>query len=273
MALRIGRLKNYEFLLLPAIPDAEITPLPRGADGWQTLEKALLFDQIDAGVFPLEAVPYLRAESIAITALTKRHNPADVLLVKKEKMDATQILKIPFGGNCVVSSQVTAALMQETRPDLQFQIIENETLTEMVSAMLTELTAVVLPEYLAKACPINASDFEKIPLNPREFPPAPGQGAVGILAKKTAIATRLIFKNFHQNAVSACTNVERKIGKIAAESGAVAHAFCEQDGSGNFHCWAAVVLQNGEIRRTRFSSRIHPQIAETICKSIGISDP
>jgi porphobilinogen deaminase len=211
----------------------------------------LLKGNFDVLVQELSSIPIELRENVAITALSERFEGHYVILNEND-FEENQLLGL--ASDTVFSLKeinYLPALLQEFSPNYTYQLSENGAVKILPCYEILENTAV-----------------SKIKtLNPKEFPPAAGQGVLAFLCNKEDVATRKIVKTLHHKEVANLTNAERTFQKMVAPN--YCGVFCEQDKMENYHLWAAVVNADGEIERVRASSSTIFSLAEAAIQQIG----
>jgi porphobilinogen deaminase len=195
------------------------------------LASALLTGEVDCTVSQLHRLPALNREDISIAAIWFRRNLP--LLLAHPEDSAPNLLQLKPGARVCAPHPALQAQIQEFRPDLQF-----------------------FGDEIPSASPIS--------LNPREFCPPPGYGAIAIQACSGDLATRRALRSIHQPAISAMTNVERKLLRLfGGDPQSLLGAWCERDAMGHCHLWAAYAEKTGSpVRRARLSSSTTFELAE-----------
>lgn len=224
---------------------------------------ALRRGDVQTVVMPLSETPFFEQTDLTIGALTDRSSPGHCLLVRTNSFDQTQVLKVRKGGTLSVDSALFTALLREIRPDLEF--VPAETGSGNLSGV-PETDARCISEEAAAALP-DIRGFEKIALNPFEFPPAPGSGVLAIICLRDDAETRGQLKAIHRSEVSVCTNVERSVAKVHEKHRHNTGVICERDNNGYYHA-SAVFATGDEIHRARISSSTHAGLAGELAKKI-----
>jgi len=207
-ALALVQAEMTETLLRKAFPDREIVrqvikttgdirtdvPLSQVAKVEGVLDKgvftkelevALEAGEIDIAVHSLKDVPTVLPEGFEISSVLERAPVSDVLITKvRGGIDA-----LPKGGKVGTSSVRRQRMIQWMRPDIECVDIRGNVPTRLRKlAESTEMDAIILAEAGLVRLGYNAegemsteagSVFGSL-LNPEEFLPAAGQGAVGI---------------------------------------------------------------------------------------------
>ena len=147
-----------------------------GGTGVFTTEivRALLDGSVDAAVHSLKDLPTRITESLAIAAVTEREDPADVLVAK----DGLMLAELPQGAAVMTGSPRRRAQLQRCRPDLLVQPVRGNVTTRLKKFEEARANAIVL----ARAGLLRLGLGERITqrLDPAEFVPACGQGALAV---------------------------------------------------------------------------------------------
>lgn len=234
------------------------------------IEEALLRDEIDVAVHSMKDLPTNSPEGLCITAVSYREDPADWLVIRKEKADAQKPLLLPDAAVIGTSSARRKAQMLDLRPDIQIKDIRGNVPTRLGKLRDGHFDAILLAAAGLTRLEISLSEFEVVRFSPREFIPAPAQGVLAWQAREADKPTRRLLKQVHQSAVAELTNLERKVlnlldGGCQMPLG----VYCEKDGEGNFHIWAA--LANGwdqPVRRCRLSQSTKHGLPERVIEAL-----
>ena len=230
------------------------------------IEDALLRGDIDMAVHSMKDMPTEAVEGLVITAVSYRANPADCLLIAKDKADSSQVLQLPKNAVVGTSSARRKAQMLSIRPDTQLKDIRGNVPTRINKLRAGDFDAILLAAAGIERLDLDVSDLVSIQLNPREFVPAPAQGVLAWQACKADKATRRILQKIHHSDVSACTNVERKVLQLL-EGGChmPLGVYCMQDAQSNYHVWAAIAdTWDSPLKTFRLSSSTKSGLAKQV---------
>lgn len=232
------------------------------------IEDTLLRGEIDLAVHSMKDLPTSQPEGLVITAVSYRHNPADLLIIRKEAFAASALLKLAPDILVGTSANRRKAQLKAFRPDIQIKDIRGNVPTRLEKLRSGDFDAIFLAAAGVERLNLDLSDFEVLELPPREFVPAPAQGVLAWQTNRDDTPTRLLLKKLHHTEVSSCTNVERRVLQLM-EGGCQLPlgVFCERDASGNFHAFAACEM-DGQMRRTRLSSSTNFGMAEQLVKQL-----
>lgn len=228
------------------------------------IEDALLRGEVDLAVHSMKDLPTHQPEGLCITAVSYRHNPSDLLIIRKESYVDKALLKLAPNIIVGTSANRRKAQMQAYRSDVQLKDIRGNVPTRLQKLRSGEYDAIFLAAAGVERLNLDVSDFEVLELPVREFVPAPAQGALAWQTNRDDTATRLILNKIHHPEVSACTNVERRVLQLM-EGGCQLPlgVYCERDAVGNYHAFASCEIE-GLLRRTRLSSSTSFGMAEKL---------
>lgn len=186
--------------LLAAHPGLEVELVPVTASGdkvqdrplaeiggkalWtKELDAWLLSGEIDFAVHSLKDVETLRPAEIMIAAILPREDVRDVLV------GAASLADLPPGARIGTSAPRRAALALHARPDCQVVSFRGN-----VQTRLAKLEAGEADVTLLALAGLNRLGNAAVgtPLNPREWLPAPGQGAIAIECRADDAETRAL---------------------------------------------------------------------------------
>jgi hydroxymethylbilane synthase len=142
------------------------------------VEAALLDGRADVAVHSLKDLPTTGAPDLTITAVPPREIPADVL-VASEKV--CSLNDLPVGATVGTSSPRRIALLHHFRGDLKTVPLRGNVETRVRKVSTGEIDAAVLA--FAGLKRLGLTDKISAILDPHEFLPAPGQGALAVQAR------------------------------------------------------------------------------------------
>ena len=224
-------------------------------EDFDELAGKLLEEKIQVGLFPLSKIPIKMTKNLVIGALTKREDPSEILLLKKEKSENDKLLNLGEGATVSVFSDLQKAQLQVFREDLNFTKIEK------ISGDI-DTDAILLPTWQASHF---GEDYLKMPIQPEELIPTPGQGAFGYVCLDSNIRMRKILKQIHQPKTAAETNIERRIQRDLNHPVAV---FCTKNNLNHFHVYATA-LRDEQLYHFSHSSTISNDLVKKVVEELG----
>lgn len=148
------------------------------------IEAALVSGEVDLGVHSSKDLASQLPDGLVLAAFLEREDVRDAFVsLKYPGLDA-----LPQGAKLGSSSIRRAAQMLRARPDLEIVPFRGN-----VDTRLSKLEAGVADATLLAAAGLNRlgkSDRIAALLDPRDFPPAPAQGAIGIEIRDDDVRTR-----------------------------------------------------------------------------------
>ena len=232
------------------------------------IEDALLRGEVDLAVHSMKDLPTSQPEGLAITAVSYRDNPADLLLIRPEVAAPGQVFKLPAGAVVGTSAARRKAQLRDFRPDVELSDLRGNVPTRLEKLRRGEYDAICLAAAGVGRLGLDLSGLQVIELNPREFVPAPAQGVLAWQTHREDLRTRRLLKQLHQPGVSALTNIERRVLQLM-DGGCQLPlgVFAERDASGNYHVYAACEM-DGRFRRTRLSQSTSAGLADRIAEQL-----
>ena len=234
------------------------------------IEDSLLRGDIDMAVHSMKDLPTQAPEGLAITAVSYRDDPTDWLVMNKENADSNQIFNLKENPVVGTSSARRKAQFNHYRPDVTLKDIRGNVPTRLQKLKDGNFDAILLAAAGLSRLEMDLTDFVIYKMNPKEFVPAPAQGVLAWQTNRADRPTRQLLKQLHHPEVSATTNVERTVLKLA-EGGChmPLGVYCKQDANANFHVWAAKAeTWDGPLKQIRMSSSTSAGLAEKVHRAL-----
>jgi len=157
----------------------KITDVPLAKVGGKGLfvkeiEDALLDGSVDLAVHSMKDVPAVLPEGLQIGAVPEREDPRDVLIMRQGK----DIADLPKGAIIGTSSLRRAAQILKLRPDFEIRMLRGNLETRIRKLHEGQYDAIILAA--AGLRRMGWNDKISAFLDPAQFVPAIGQGALGI---------------------------------------------------------------------------------------------
>ena len=157
----------------------KITDVPLAKVGGKGLfvkeiEDALLDGSVDLAVHSMKDVPAILPGGLEIGAVPERADPRDALIIR----EGSNISDLPQGAVIGTSSLRRAAQMSRIRGDFRIRTLRGNLETRLRKLEEGQYDAIVLAA--AGLCRMGWQDRITLNLDPFEFIPAIGQGALGI---------------------------------------------------------------------------------------------
>ena len=228
------------------------------------IEDALLQEEVDLAVHSMKDLPTTSPPGLIITAVSYREDPADWLIIRKDRAAANKLMRLPEGAVVGTSSARRKAQLLHFRQDLEMKDIRGNVPTRLNKLREGQFDAIVLAGAGVTRLELDLNEFEVIKFDPTEFIPAPAQGVLAFQVREDDKPLRRKLKALHQQAVADCTNVERKVLQLM-EGGCQMPigVFCSRDSTGNYHLWAAFAdSASAPLKTVSLSSSTRFELAE-----------
>ena len=175
------------------------------------LEDALLFNEIDVAVHSCKDLPTESPEGLTITAYSKRANPFDILLIRKESVDNTGLLKLKPNAIVGSSSARRKAQILALRPDVLMEDLRGNVPTRIERLANKQYDAIILASAGVERLNIDLSRFEQYPLIAPMFIPAPAQGVLAFQIRQKDEEMQNICAILGDANTTALATIEREI--------------------------------------------------------------
>ena len=179
-----------------------------GAKGLFTheIEVALGKGKVDCAVHSLKDLPTDLPEELEIVALLEREDPRDVLVINRQT-GAEGLDDLPAGSRVGTSSLRRRAQLMARRPDLEVVELRGNVPTRLNKVEKGSVHAAVL----AAAGLIRLGVQQRISmfLEPPDWLPAPGQGAIAIEVRKDDERAQTLLRQLDDPRTSLATRAER----------------------------------------------------------------
>lgn len=210
------------------------------------LEEALLAGEADFAVHSFKDLPTQAREGLVATAIWDRRWPQDCLLATQA---VGSIDKLSQSARVGTSSLRRAAQLRHLRPDLQLVPLRGNVQTRIRKLETTDLDAIILAraglERLGLAGRISFA------FDPRQFLPAPAQGALAIQTRSDDESTVAIVRSIDDELSRATALAERQVlvtMRCGCHAPVGAYAECS-DGVMEIHAFIADIDGQNMIRK------------------------
>lgn len=179
-----------------------------GAKGLFTheLEVALAKKKVDCCVHSLKDLPTELPDGLAIAAILEREDPRDVVVINPVT-EAEDLASIPAGSRIGTSSLRRRAQLLALRPDLEVAELRGNVPTRLRKVDTGKVHAAILAA--AGLIRLNARQHIKQFLEPPDWLPAAGQGAIAIEIREDDDEMREIFAGLNHEPTAIAVRAER----------------------------------------------------------------
>lgn len=213
------------------------------------IEAALLGQEVDIAVHSYKDLPTEPTDQLHIAAVPERGPVGDLLVLHQQKHDPDQHFCLQRGARLGTSSLRRKALLAYWRPDLQVEDVRGNVPTRLGKVRDRQLDAIVIAEAgvarLDLWAQLQADGLLAVRLPPREFSPAPAQGALAVQVRHPDAPARAAVAPVDHTATARAVAVERE---LLAKFGGGCHlplgAYCTPHADG-YSLHARVTAPNG----------------------------
>jgi hydroxymethylbilane synthase len=183
----------------------EVTFAQVGSKGMFTkeIEEALADGSVDLAVHSLKDLPTELPEQFTLAATPERVDPRDVFV----SVQYANLAALPQGARVGTSSQRRRAQLKAIRPDIEAIEFRGNVDTRLRKLAEGQVDAILLAA--AGLDRLEKTEWVRERLEPQEFCPAAGQGALGIETRKDDAATIAAVAYLDHTATRFAVTVER----------------------------------------------------------------
>jgi hydroxymethylbilane synthase len=167
------------------------------------IEEALLRGEVDVAVHSLKDLETRGPEALVLAATPARGAVEDCLVAK----GPATVGSLPEGATVATGSPRRRALLRDLRPDLRFVPIRGNVPTRVDRIAAGAADATVLAR--AGLLRLERADAIREVLDPAAFPPAPGQGALGVQCRADDLEARDLLRILDDPPTRAAVTAER----------------------------------------------------------------
>lgn len=196
-----------ELVVIRTAGDASDRPIEQLGDGAfvTAIEEALRRGEIDAAVHSLKDLPTGDRPGLAVAAILEREDARDVL-VSRSRGGLGSLRQGAVVGS---SSPRRGAFIRALRPDVTVAAIRGNVDTRLAKVRSGAYDAAILALAGLRRLGIAVGDGEI--LDPLEFPPAPGQGALAVQCRSADAATLAVVTPLDHAPTRAAVEAEREV--------------------------------------------------------------
>jgi hydroxymethylbilane synthase len=212
------------------------------------IETALLNNEIDLAVHSHKDLETEQPKGLIVAAVSEREDPADLLLIRKEKVDTLQLWSLAEQSIIGTSSARRKSQVRGFRPDAEIKDLRGNVPTRIQKLRDGQYDAILLAKAGVDRLKIELSEFHVERLDPEEFIPAPAQGVLALQIREGDQELLKFLAKMNHSVVQERIAVERKVlnllqggcqlplGVYCAENGIVYVSHCQnwEDGANWF---------------------------------------
>ena len=162
------------------------------------IEERLLAGDVDIAVHSMKDLPTDMPAGLTVAAVPRRGEPSDVLVTA----DGRRLADLPEGALVLTGSPRRQAQLRAFRQDLQVRGVAGNVPTRLQKLESSDAAALVLAAAGLQRLGLAADKMCR--LDPAEFIPSPGQGAMAVQVREN-----------HAEAVEACARIDHEPSRLA----------------------------------------------------------
>lgn len=180
---------------------------PAGGKGLfsKELERALVAGEIDLAVHSLKDLPVDPPPDLALAAVPLREDPADVLISRQP----ASLEDLPRGSAVLCGSPRRRAQVLARRPDLEVRPVRGNIHTRLAKFDASPAAGMILAR--AALTRLGLEDRIRCRLDPADFLPAPGQGALAVQCRADGGEASRVAEGIDDARAHAATTCERAV--------------------------------------------------------------
>lgn len=175
------------------------------------IENELLSGAVDVAVHSHKDLETNPPEGLAITAVSDRENPAELLLIRKEAVDENEIWGLKQEAIIGTSSARRKSQILSFRPDTSIKDLRGNVPTRIDKLRNGDYDAIMLAKAGVARLKLDVSDLHTVELDPTQFVPAPAQGVLGLQIRVGDARMKTILEALNNGEVQYRIGIERKI--------------------------------------------------------------
>jgi hydroxymethylbilane synthase len=243
------------------------------------LEDALLNKEIDLAVHSHKDLPTTQPEGLIIAGVSKREDPSDILLVRKENVDDKQKWSLKQNAVVGTSSARRKSQLLAFRPDVQIKDLRGNVPTRIKKLREGEYDAILIATAGVERLQLDLEDLHTENLDPSEFVPAPAQGVLAWQIREEDDDLLSIIDQISDLDVFVKINIERTIlnlfdGGCQLPLGAYCDTEFDDEDRLKFKVWTSVAdAWDKQPKQLYFQSTNTDGLAEEITEKIRSIKP
>jgi hydroxymethylbilane synthase len=224
------------------------------------IEEAMLGRQVDLAVHSLKDVPTTLPDGLRLSAVLERADPRDALLTGGKRLR-----ELPAGATVGTTSLRRRAQILSLRPDLAVADLRGNVDTRIQRLREGRFDAIVLA--LAGLVRLGREAEATEVLEPREFVPAPGQGAIALESRARDEAVAAAAAALHHAPTARAVSAERAfLARLGGDCNVPLGAHAQVDGD-RLRLWAFVARPDGtEVVRGEKEGKVSEELGRALAE-------
>jgi hydroxymethylbilane synthase len=180
------------------------------------VDQAVLEGRVDFAVHNMKDVPVTdRNTRLVIASVPERGSPAEVLVSNEGRL----LKDLAMGSRVGTSSPIRVAQLRRARPDVKPEPLFGNVETRLERMDKGEFDAIILAEAGLARLGMAERISERLPID--DFIPAPGQGALAIVARRDNLKVIEALRSIEHQSTRAEVDAERELVRIFEETSKV----------------------------------------------------
>lgn len=177
------------------------------------LEDALFEKEVDLAVHSMKDLPTDEVPGLKIAAITKRENPSDVMLIRKECFNENNFIPLFDGANIGTSSLRRVSQIKSVMNSLNVIPLRGNVPTRIKRLLEERFDAIILAAAGIKRLDVDLSNLVSFTLPYSYFLPAPSQGALAIQIRENDVQLESILSEHNDSETELVVTAERSFLK------------------------------------------------------------
>lgn len=177
------------------------------------IEAELLEGNVDLAVHSHKDLETTPPPGLVIAAVSEREDPSELLLMRREAHDLSQILELKTNAIIGTSSARRQSILKQYRPDLILEELRGNVPTRIDKLRKGMYDAILLAKAGVSRLNLNTEDLVTCTLDPTSFVPAPAQGALGLQVRANDSNTYAWVRKLNHHEVDTRIRIEREVLK------------------------------------------------------------
>lgn len=219
------------------------------------IEAALLDGSIDLAVHSHKDLETTSPPGLEVVAVSDREDPAELLIMHPEAFDPALPLNLKANAITGTSAARRKGQLAMWRNDLQIKDLRGNVPTRIEKLRRGDYDAILLAGAGVSRLKISLDDFVVIPLDPREFIPAPAQGVLALQIRENDPELKKALRALNNEEVASQINRERGVLRMLKGGCQVPFGALCLPGDEETAYWAFLAGRDGsKPRRLYFSA-------------------
>lgn len=175
------------------------------------IESELLAGTIDLAIHSCKDLETRDPEGLHIAAIAGRAACEELLIIRADAVDASQVLSLRHGAVVGTSSARRKSQLRMFRPDATITDLRGNVPTRVEKLRTGDYDAILLAKAGIDRLGLDLSEFQVRVLDPRWFVPAPAQGALAVQSRCDDARANAASEDLHDDVAALCVGLERSV--------------------------------------------------------------